>query len=463
MTEILTESFCERCGTRYTFEAAIRKKRRIGKLKVLSKGLKNYVLSDDASLDEALAEARSDEQREVSGGQLDAFHQTFQFCMACRQYTCSNCWNEAEGRCLSCAPLSTGAGPLRSPLDDLLAGGGMAPLISQHFDTDAPAAQLANGNAHASLQEPAPTVVGSAWPTIDLFRTTRAEPIVEPTPEPRAEPIVEGQPEAVVEPQSQAAVESRAGDPAAAAPGDGLPANFWTQPFTGYAPIPEPASIAEPTVDARADELAARTTRLLGRFRVQAPIGESGPKARPAPVAEVVPELPAEAGRISAAPPEPEPPEPAEPAAEPLLPQPKPGEAAADRIERPLWAIPQRPSTNGQPLVAPPASQSPAIQSAPGPSVQVQAVVGPARSPGVAPQWPAPLRPGVDLSIPAFWASGDVAPGTRDAGLWAASAQEVVGLPGQTAVQGGIQSCVSCGLSLSATARFCRRCGSRQS
>ena len=35
MTEILTESFCERCGTRYTFEAAIRKKRRIGKLRVL--------------------------------------------------------------------------------------------------------------------------------------------------------------------------------------------------------------------------------------------------------------------------------------------------------------------------------------------------------------------------------------------------------------------------------------------
>jgi ribosomal protein L40E len=460
MTEILTESFCERCGTRYTFEAAIPKKRRIGKLKVLSKGLKNYVLSDDASLDEALAEARSDEQREVSGGQLDAFHQTFQFCMACRQYTCSNCWNEAEGRCLSCAPLSTGAGPLRSPLDDLLAGGGMAPLVSQHFDPDA--AQPANGNGHASLHEPAPTVVGSAWPTIDLFRTTRAEPIGEP-PEPLAEPIVEGQPEAVVEPQPPAAVESRAGDPAAAAPGDGLPANFWTQPFTGYAPIPEPAASAEPSVDARADELAARTTRLLGRFRVQAPIGESGPKARPAPVAEVVPEPPAEAGWISVAPPEPEPPEPAEPAAEPLLPQPKPGEAGADRIERPLWAIAQRPSTNGQPLVAPPASQSPAIQPAPGPSVQVQAVVAPARSPGEAPQWPAPLRPGVDLSIPAFWASGDVTPGTRDAGLWTASAQEVAGMTGQTAVQGGIQSCVSCGLSLSATARFCRRCGSRQS
>ncbi len=129
MTEIITESFCERCGTRYTFEAAIPKKRRIGKLRVLSKGLKNYVLSDDASLDEALAEARSDEQRELTGGQLDAFHQTFQFCMSCRQYTCANCWNEPEGRCLSCAPMVIGGSQTRSAFDDMLAGGGMSPLV----------------------------------------------------------------------------------------------------------------------------------------------------------------------------------------------------------------------------------------------------------------------------------------------------------------------------------------------
>ena len=24
--------------------------------------------------------------------------------MTCRQYTCGNCWNTAEGRCLTCAP-----------------------------------------------------------------------------------------------------------------------------------------------------------------------------------------------------------------------------------------------------------------------------------------------------------------------------------------------------------------------
>jgi hypothetical protein len=105
MPEILTESFCERCGTRYTFEsAAPRKARRLGQIKTLSKGMKNWVMSDDTSMDEAMAAARNDEDREVTSQQLDAFHATFNFCMTCRQYTCGNCWNVAEGRCLTCAP-----------------------------------------------------------------------------------------------------------------------------------------------------------------------------------------------------------------------------------------------------------------------------------------------------------------------------------------------------------------------
>src|SRR5438067_827746 len=69
-----------------------------------SKGMKNWVMSDDTSLDEAMAAARNDEDRELTSHQLDAFHATFNFCMSCRQYTCGNCWNGAEGRCLSCAP-----------------------------------------------------------------------------------------------------------------------------------------------------------------------------------------------------------------------------------------------------------------------------------------------------------------------------------------------------------------------
>ena len=103
MTEILTESFCERCGTRYTFESA-RPRTRLKGVKVLSRGLKNFVMSDETSMDEAMAAARSETDRELTTNQLDAFHKTFNFCMSCRQYTCPNCWNEAEARCLTCAP-----------------------------------------------------------------------------------------------------------------------------------------------------------------------------------------------------------------------------------------------------------------------------------------------------------------------------------------------------------------------
>jgi len=118
MTEILTESFCERCGTRYTFESA-RPRVRLKGVKVLSRGLKNFVMSDDSSIDEAMAAARSDTDRELTAHQLDAFHKTFNFCMSCRQYTCPNCWNEAEARCLTCAPY-LGQEVMPAPFPDLV-------------------------------------------------------------------------------------------------------------------------------------------------------------------------------------------------------------------------------------------------------------------------------------------------------------------------------------------------------
>ena len=64
MTEILTESFCERCGTRYTFESRPQSNRLKG-VRTMSRGLKNFVLSDDTSMDEAMAAARSETEREV--------------------------------------------------------------------------------------------------------------------------------------------------------------------------------------------------------------------------------------------------------------------------------------------------------------------------------------------------------------------------------------------------------------
>jgi hypothetical protein len=57
------------------------------------------------------------------------------------------------------------------------------------------------------------------------------------------------------------------------------------------------------------------------------------------------------------------------------------------------------------------------------------------------------------------------AKGSPSDALWAASAQEVLARPtgiGPAVAPAGVQPCSSCGLSLSATARFCRRCGTRQ-
>ena len=79
--------------------------------------------------------------------------------------------------------------------------------------------------------------------------------------------------------------------------------------------------------------------------------------------------------------------------------------------------------------------------------------------PTQAPQWPAPLQPGYDASSTPFWATGDSGRVAGEIDVWTASAREVAEAPGQIA---GVQSCIKCGLSLSATARFCRRCGSRQ-
>ena len=156
MPEILTESFCERCGTRYTFESAVPRAARLKGIKVISRGLKNFVMSDDTSMDEAMAAARSETDREATSQQLDAFHKTFNFCMSCRQYTCGNCWNEADGQCLSCSP-NLGHEILPAPFPGLDATAGVA------------VAHAGNGTngTNGHVDEGMATM---AWPTSDLMR-----------------------------------------------------------------------------------------------------------------------------------------------------------------------------------------------------------------------------------------------------------------------------------------------------
>ncbi len=115
MTDILTESYCERCGAKFTFESPRAGGGPVSRARVLARGLRNYLTSEE-SLEEALAEARREQDRQASGVQLRAFHDAFSFCFSCRQYTCRDCWNPEAGRCRSCAPMPGVPDPLDAAL-----------------------------------------------------------------------------------------------------------------------------------------------------------------------------------------------------------------------------------------------------------------------------------------------------------------------------------------------------------
>ncbi len=551
MTEILTESFCERCGTRYTFQTAAPRKVRSNKIKVLSRGLKNYVLSDETTLEEAFADARSDEERATSSQQLEAFHQTFNFCMSCRQYTCSNCWNEGENRCLSCAP-DLSREILPAPFPDLPAHGLLASTNGSavaDFETDA--------------EMPSPDSGPEAWPEVDLDRlhavvggtngstdhdethgtelvgqsevdTKRAADAQEigaaamlaaalvETPD---EAVIGDDAVAVIEsaesvdrPEAAATIETTAIVEEPVAPAEVLPVDIAA---TSAEATPSEALAPSADTDERAAAAAAQTSALFAKFRPgqsldaeleayereqaaaddteareratraaeaavvaaairpdAAPEPEAEAIARPEPEADERLTRAAEAAIVAAAirpdaapEAEPEPqPEPeavawpeqeaaeaveAEPAVaetvepepvvaaivEPELPvepvaaaEPEPEPAAAtDIVEQPTWRIvaPDTvPAQTDQPPAAPVPSGAPEWP--------------PVATNGSGPEWP----------TAAFLPSTTSRDSARDA-MWAASSLDV-------AKAGGVQSCVSCGLSLSANARFCRRCGTRQ-
>jgi len=132
-------------------------------------------------------------------------------------------------------------------------------------------------------------------------------------------------------------------------------------------------------------------------------------------------------------------------------------------VPQPAWPVTPAP-------VAPDATPAPAVSPTPD--------VVPAASPWLtvapdeenAPQWPAGPQWGrvaPRSDVPATLAGRPMIPQDDAASLWAASAREVLGQGPRPAVPTVAapampQPCVSCGLSLSASARFCRRCGTRQ-
>ena len=372
MPEALTESFCERCGTRYEF-AAPTQLNTMRKTRGLISGLKNYIMSQDA-LGDAVGDAMRSEEEALASQQLEAFHESFNFCINCRQYTCLNCWNDDAGRCRTCVPIAG--------TDDLLERFESS-FHAQHPEIAAAAAQADMDQADLNRR----LGLDASWPSEDLSHAPTngdepAWPETELAPS-EAEPMVAAvEPELEPEPTlAEAATAAAAID--AANGGDYPPLRVvaWEED-AAIALEPEP----EPVVAA---EVAPEPIRPISETILTMP--------------QQLPPAEADTDRVAA--------------------QADDASIAARRAQLDLLGI----GDPGQGTVADSSNVLPYRSS--GASVSAKEMA---------------MRT----------ASGLPAPGA----FWEASAREVAGAMSHV----GVQSCGECGLSLSASARFCRRCGSPQ-
>jgi hypothetical protein len=395
---------------------------------VLTRGLKNWVVEDGRSIEAAMADARRDEERTLASAQLEAFHQTFNFCMDCRQYTCLDCWNPAEGRCLSCAPTPGQLEAEAAAMPATAFGTAAVPI------TAGPDEGMVWPTSDLTSDEPAETVVAAAEVTTVLpYVPTDLRPVELPDDE--IETIIGAADAAAVEPQ--AAVEPEAG-PIAAVQAEAPEVESEVEP-EAVAAIGS-GGIAQPEVEDVAEVAMPMAAAAAGAALVTEPDIEIVPE-EPEPIAAKEPEPIAakEPEQVEAEEPEPVAVEPVAAAAalapeelpEPPRPQPSPAPAA--------WTI-----------MAPDAGETPSAPPAWPPRAPVYQP--PAQAPDVRPAQPGqpaqpawPSMPPAAFTVPAAQA------------VWEESSLSVISRPGS-----GVQACVSCGLPLSATARFCRRCGSRQ-
>jgi hypothetical protein len=464
MPEALTESYCERCGTRYEFAAPSQ----LGKLRktrgVIS-GLRNYIMSQDA-LSDAIGDAMRSEEETLASAQLDAFHQSFNFCIQCRQYACVNCWNEPAGRCRTCVPIPG--------TDDLI----------ERFEATFHAQHPAPAEAEMELDDLSRRLGAEAWPSEDL--TIAAESNGHAAVEWPAQALTDQYPaletsEAPPMAEEQPAEELAAQLPPAGPPQVELPQAERTAP--PVEPVAAESAPSEADLWAQVPETPATAEPMLPALEGQGPITrweddavfelDAEPMPEPEPVREAPVVQPEPVAAFEAEPsPQPEPEPIAEaPAAEPLPEpdaRPRPVAPQITPISETILRVPQPPQ-------APEAPQAPAYEEervaaraddpalaarraklellglgdpGEGPVTESKRNVLAYRSSG------ASVHP-AELAALGAGESPTAAPtGT----FWEASAREVAGA--MAAI--GVQSCGECGLSLSATARFCRRCGTRQ-
>jgi hypothetical protein len=460
LTETLTESFCERCGTRYEFSAPTRLNP-LRKTRGLIGGLKNYLTSQDA-LGDALEDAMRTEEGSLATAQLDAFHEAFNFCIDCRQYTCVSCWNDDAGRCRSCVPV-----PGVDDLAERLAASSAAPIpgvakgdltdddVARHFGvdlwptSDLPAEAEANGhvaddswattagawtNAPEApgfeAEQPASTVGGFVGADGFVYETKEQADKVAATMLAEAAAAQETAARAAAE--LEAAQAAQAAEEALAAQATPVePDATWVDAEPATADAPEPVQAvemeAEPVAAAAPDaepplHVVAWDEDVALEVEPEPVVAEAEPAPPPEPIAassEAEPEAPTPTTRIA-------------PISETILQFPtRPVEPdAASRVA----------AEDESPEVAARRAQLDLLGLDGAEQPEMPAVI-PYRSRGAA------ITP-AELALRA-------AAGQR---FWEASAREVASAVGNV----GVQNCGECGLSLSANARFCRRCGTRQ-
>jgi hypothetical protein len=467
MPEALTESFCERCGTRYEFPAPA-KLNTLRKTRGVVSGFKNYILSQDA-LSDTIEDAIRSEEEILAARQLEAFHAAFNFCIDCRQYACTNCWNESAGRCRSCVPI-----PGVDDLDDRMQAAYLADHQAMH-------AGVVGDSLDAD--EISRRVGTDAWPESDLpevAATNGHEPAEWPDEFAAASPVE-------IEPEAAGLA------PAAELESEAVAAHAEPEPVPEFHPVLSWEEDAEIAVHPAIEEALAEPEAawVAAEPEAEPVLAEAAPEweSEPEP-AEPAPEWEPEPVAAQAWEPEPvaaEVEEP-EPVAAEAVPEWEPEQAAA-QVEEPVAEPAPEP-------IAAEVAEEPTPLAPPTPFRPRQAIRPISETiihlPRVQPAAPAHQTPIDDEALAARRAQLDVLgiedPGMGKVGparnvlpyrssgagvgpselvqrtlggtsaLWDASAREVASARSAIAVQ----NCGSCGLSLSASARFCRRCGQRQ-
>jgi hypothetical protein len=236
--ELLSESFCERCGTRYELGTA-EPMTRTRKTRGLVSGLRQFIMSTD-SLEDSISDAMRAEEEQLAARQIDAFQEAFNFCLDCRRYTCVSCWNDDAGRCRSCMPVA-GIDDVAG-FDERMAGPALMPA-----PVETPLLTTAEEPAWPAVEPIAPAL---AWPEADEgvvpVAAEAEEAVVDsPVPEPVEEPIVAAA-EAEVEEPMAAAAEAEVELVAEEAPSEQLPEEPAEEPIAASAPVPEPEPEREP-------------------------------------------------------------------------------------------------------------------------------------------------------------------------------------------------------------------------